>query len=303
MSDTVKKLERVDPLKKPQPPDRVYYATGILLDAEDFSAEQTYHRAQLARALAHLHGSGTVAGLKVILEPATTGATSTEEQLKIDPGIAIDRLGRFIEVPRAACIRLERWFKNQEDDDLVQALYTGPEAPKVRTDVEGETKQAEGIVADLFVRFVICERGKTPAFAAGPFDALDAVEPSRLRDGYELKLFLRKRAADKSLPEPEKQQFTNRTELHKAIFEAWHNTTDREEMPGHVREHDLRPLAEHLVDQDRTYVFLARVVIPAELATGASRPTRRAANVEIDNHIRPFVYTAGELARLSGVFP
>ena len=46
-----KKAERIDPLKaKQQPPDRVFYATGVLLDAEDFSAEQTYHRAQLARA-------------------------------------------------------------------------------------------------------------------------------------------------------------------------------------------------------------------------------------------------------------
>jgi len=286
----------------------VYYATGVLLDAEDFGAEQTYHRAQLARALAHLHGSGTVAGLKVAWAPATTGATPTEEQLKIDPGIVIDRLGRFIEVPRAACIRLERWFKDQKDDDLVQSLYTGPDAAKLRTDVEGETKQVDGVVADLFVRFVICERGKTPAFAAGPFDALDAIEPSRLRDGYELKLFLRKRAREPAadiplLPEPEKQVFTNRTELHKAIFEVWHKTTDREETPGHVREHDLLPLVEHFVDQDRTYVFLARLVIPGELAAGASRPTRRTADVEIDNHIRPFVYTAGELARLSGVFP
>jgi hypothetical protein len=34
-----------DPLEqKPEPPDRLFYATGILLDAEDFKAEQLYHR-------------------------------------------------------------------------------------------------------------------------------------------------------------------------------------------------------------------------------------------------------------------
>ena len=32
------------------------------------------------------------------------------------------------------------------------------------------------------------QRGKTPAFAVGPFDATDAVVPSRLRDEYELRL-------------------------------------------------------------------------------------------------------------------
>jgi hypothetical protein len=40
-----------------------------------------------------------------------------------------------------------------------------------------------GVIADVFLNFVVCERGKTPAFASGPFDALDAIAPSRLRDG------------------------------------------------------------------------------------------------------------------------
>ena len=51
--------------KQGAPADRVYYATGTLLDARDFLDEQTYHRGRLARAMQYLHGSGTVSGLRV----------------------------------------------------------------------------------------------------------------------------------------------------------------------------------------------------------------------------------------------
>jgi hypothetical protein len=309
----LKKEERTDPLKEKQTsPDRVFYATGVLLDAEDFKAEQTYHRGQLARVLAHLHGSGTAAGLKVLwIKPSDdlNAPGAQQEEIRVEPGIAVDRLGRIIEVPRNACIRLDRWFKDQKEDDLVQALYAGNEAPLVNREgvdgvVEG-TDPVEGVVADLFIRHVVCERGKTPAFAAGPFDALDAVEPSRLRDGYELKLFLRQehRADDlpSSLPMPEKTWPTESSRLHASIFEAWHRATDRTETPGVRGASELKPLREHASGQDTTFVFLARVVLPAERMEATPRIRRKLEDVRVDNHIRPFVYTATALARLTGL--
>lgn len=310
----LKKDERGDPLKQKQTsPDRVFYATGVLLDAEDFIDEQTYHRGQLARTLAHLHGSGTAAGLKVVwVKPSDdpNAPDAQQEEIRVEPGIAIDRLGRIIEVPRVACIRLKRWFDEQDEDDLVQALYAGNEAPPVSREggggvVEG-TDRVEGVVADLFMRFVVCERGKTPAFAAGPFDALDAVGPSRLRDGFELKLFLRQEHREDdpaaSLPMPEKTWPTDSDHLHAAIFEAWHKTTDRTEVPGAKGASELKPLREHVAGQDTSFVFLARVVLPAESVEARPRIRRLIGqDVRVDNHIRPFVYTASALARLTGL--
>ena len=96
--------EILDPLaQKPEPPDRLFYATGILLDAEDFKAEQLYHRGRLSRALAYLHGGGTVAGLRVEwvkpLEPGEDAKfpRGRAEEIVVAPGIAVDRLGRVIE--------------------------------------------------------------------------------------------------------------------------------------------------------------------------------------------------------------
>ena len=44
---------RTDPLMDAElRPDRLHFATGVMLDREDFQAEQLYHRGRLARALA-----------------------------------------------------------------------------------------------------------------------------------------------------------------------------------------------------------------------------------------------------------
>lgn len=275
-----------DPLIKYEAPDRPFYATGRLLDDEDFTAEQIYHRGRLARALAYLYGSGTVAGLRVVRKRKTA---DQEEQLHVEPGLAIDRLGRLIELPRPACIRLQRWFDAQTDDDLVQGLHGSP---------------YNGVVVDIFIRFLICERGKTPAFALGPFDALDATVPSRLRDGTALDLVIRKEDSP-PLPEngwPDLTVFPNagerRTAALNALLEGWQEGTEWRDEAGR-----LYPLAEHVPGQDPTSLFLARGVIlatagPAE-APRPSRPEGAStlqdnASMTIDNHSRPFIYTPGK---------
>ena len=93
-----------DPLEGSPPPERVNYATGVLLDAQDFRDEQSYHRGRLAQALRHLVGFGTVAGLRV----TAPGIGDAERELTVAPGLAIDRHGRMIEVGEPQCIRLAR---------------------------------------------------------------------------------------------------------------------------------------------------------------------------------------------------
>lgn len=275
---------RQDPLSEAyQSPDRVFYATGMLLDAQDFLAEQLYHRARLARALTYLHGSGTVAGLRVEWEAETP---EREESLLVRPGLAVDRLGRLIEIPRDACIRLNRWYEAQNPDDLVQGLHGPP---------------FDGVVVDVFVRYEACERGKTPAFATGPFDALDAVQPSRLRDAYRLELVIR-REANPNLPAnpwPDLAAITDpadrRTALHNAIFDAWR------EGPDDWLNDGPAPLAEHAVGQDTRSLFLARLVLPATVGPPETRPIRTAgAAVQVDNDSRHFVAPAGALSTWVG---
>ena len=65
-----------DNLNPPQPPQRVFYATGRMLGVEDFQADQDYHRSSLARALLQLCGTGTVAGLKVVVPQVWQAGTA-----------------------------------------------------------------------------------------------------------------------------------------------------------------------------------------------------------------------------------
>jgi hypothetical protein len=65
---------------------------------------------------------------------------------------------------------------------------------------------------------------------------------------------------------------------------------------------ELLPRAEHLVGQDPTFLFLARLVIPAQpAAAGQRRPNRMTAPVRVLNGLRPFVYSSAALARLAGL--
>ena len=295
-----------DPLaQKPEPPDRLFFATGILLDAEDFRAEQLYHRGRLSRTLAYLHGSGTIAGLLVEWQkPLKPGDDAKfpdglPEEIKVSPGLAIDRLGRLIEVPAPACIRLGRWYesKEQSPDDLYKAFH--PAKPGDPANV---------VVVDVFIRFCSCERGKTPAFATGPFDALNAVQPSRMREFYKLELVAREHNDPDLLKSGLNDLSTigdvnaRRAALHNEILGGWREGS--EEAHGQWKKSGGLGLSkEHEANQDPTSVFLARLTLPASTPARAGEKPIRKTNEEVivDNLSRRFVYTGASLARWLGI--
>jgi hypothetical protein len=290
-----------DPLAAGALPDRVFYATGVLLDAEDFRDEQTYHRGRLARALGYLYGSGTVTGLRVEARPASA---DPDETLVIHPGLAIDRIGRMIEVPTARCIRLRNWFDNQaaeHADDLTQAFKTGAQQ-LISSAASDGVPALSGFVADVFVRFRDCERGKTPAFATGPFDAVDAAQPSRIRDSAEFELRLRVDALAADQPKLPRNDWPDlaamadiserRRALQDKLLDSWREGTDARDRSS------ITPDVEHLTVQDHTAVFIARVILPA---SSGLPPTRTDGAVIVDNYSRKFVYPAPAAARLFGL--
>lgn len=265
-------------------PDRVHYATGVLLGAEDFQAEQDYHRGRLARALAYAMGHGTLAGLEVVHEPAQTARA---ERLVVAPGLAIDRIGRLIEVARPRCLKLDEWYLAQSPQLLRQAWH---DTGNLWTD------SPSGVAADLFIRFAACERGKTPAFATEAFDSFDSVTAARVRDGFEIELILRQESSP-ALPQPQWPDFDNdAATLRDAILNAWR------EGSAFSTLHGLDPLPEHVPGQDTSSLFIARVLLPADQGPAGQRPPRRMTEtVIVRNELRPFVVTANALARWLGI--
>jgi hypothetical protein len=272
-----------DPLDATLSPDRVFYAVGALLGVQDFTDEQTYHRGRLARALSFLSGYGTLTGLKVDWQGP---AKDPNEEIIIRAGAAIDRLGRLVEVPRDACIRLDTWYRAQTPSDLDQGFH----AP-----VGGVI----GVIVDVFLRFAACERALQPAFAAGPFDATDFVTPSRVREAYQLDLVIRKEGIP-ALPVNPWADFSSEPDLAKrhaavraAIYASWN-------APAHQRDGqgNLVLLAEHVPNQDPAAIFLSRFTIPA---SAGNPPPRIVADVTPVDDSRPFVYPLPALARWIGV--
>ncbi|MET1254233.1 hypothetical protein [Aliikangiella maris] len=272
-----------DPLMHNIPPDRVNYENGVLLDEVDFKAEQTYHRGRLSRLLAYLHGSGTVAGLKVREKPDDITT------LVIEPGLAIDRLGRMIEVPQNYCLNIADWFNAQLQSSLGLTRMS-----QAFREADGEIPA--GIVVDLFIKFAICERGKTPAFSHGNQEVTDAFTFARMRDAFKLELRIRDDGIE-NIPVPNKgiADLTGNSKLQrKSAVEnfkldfGWRENTQWSTIDGQLNKDQ-----EHLQDQDGSEVFLARLRIPA---TTEPVTYNDSLSIHFDNQLRRFVYSTHELS-------
>jgi hypothetical protein len=304
----ITKIQR-DPILKAES-DRLHYATGELLGADDFRDEQTYHRRQLAQTLLFLNGSGTLAGLRVVARHRPGKKPEDDEvHLEVRPGLAVDRAGRLIEVPRAACLRLRRWFDYVAAQTVDSSL---PDAGDLRTAFHGGA-----VIADIFLAFHACDRGYTPAFASGPFDSLDASQPSRVRDAYELTLAPRPEANPPLASDPWSGVATaavadRAAAARQASLEAW----DTFALPpsDHVGDWHENP-----AEVDPTAVLLARLRIPAAAAPNATSapiadwsaaawpaptpasPAPIEVTPNVDNNVRNFILPAAAVRRLAGV--
>lgn len=292
-------MRRDDPLSAPAVwgPSRVAFHQPQLLDTEDWVTEQTYHRGRLARALRYVFGTGTVAGLEVTW-------SAVDGELKVAPGLAIDPLGRLIEIPREQCLQLRAWFEQQWALDRAEAWLLESSQPV--------------LYADVFVRLAVCEQGATPTVAQGPFDATDAFAPARLREAFELGLILRtetgairRASGDASqLPRPDLDellmaQTNDLAALHARILSRWRDTPAdwQRGQPPRLPEH-LLPRAGATVDdptalgRDTTSVLLARIAVEvAPPQTSDADPVLPDPFVvrAPDNLLRRFIYSLGHL--------
>jgi hypothetical protein len=285
-----------DTLNPPPVPQRVYYSTGRMLAVEDFQADQDYHRGRLARALVQLYGTGTVSGLLV----QTDGNTDTAKlELQVTAGIAIDRVGRIIEVPRTVCIVLNDWFTQVKN--AWNSQITNPQPGQAAVpDPNLAIRDGKNLMCDVFATFIPCTRGLTPCFAADDdYDATDAFKANRWLDSCAMQLVLR---TDINPPLTPADPWKSAGPL--PAGGAGLTAANEAAMQNLLLSGTAGPGAtavEYPPDFDISSVFLARVLIAATKGTSGQAPTPDFSKIAIDNNSRLFVYPAALLARLAGL--
>jgi hypothetical protein len=254
----------------------------MLLDEADFEVEQTYHRERLSMITRYLHGTGTVCGLNVEVDPVDT------RRIIIQPGLGVDRAGRVIQSPLMLCMDVDRWYDDFIEEDSARAKQSF----KAGTD-----GAPDHLTCDIFLGFRECKIAKRPAFESGEFDALGSVAPLRLRDAVEANLVIRTEN-DPPLPRAGLPAVTG------ATFAARRKKLDTQKRSSGWLEDiwwddfdsEIAPDQEHTQDTAAADVFLARIKMPA---TNGTPPTLNDdIALDIDNSKRRMVYSTADLIAL-----
>lgn len=107
----------------------VNYHFGMLLGVDDFETEQGYHRGKRRLHNGWLHGGGVVWGLEVTVDRPSG-------EVRVEPGLALDRAGRELYLPVRACLSLPRWFAEHADDPALRAVREAGDAVRFPAHVE-----------------------------------------------------------------------------------------------------------------------------------------------------------------------
>lgn len=288
-----------DDLQTQPAPERIFLHDGALLTQDHFRAEQLYLRGQLARLALHSGGAGTLAGFDVSYAPAAGGA---DVEVQVAAGLGIDRLGRIVEIPYKSCLPLRIWVEQHAaTPDGLARLQAG-----LRASGGGLPQR---IVADVYASFRPCARAPEPAFATGNADTIDGVQPSRILDAGKLDLVIRPEGDNREPSSLAASQVPNPATIEDIQRfkrkDAW-NLTRAEEVPFSLPAGG--DLSEHIVAgnlQDGSEILLARLIVP--MVTGGGQPPRFDDSIDLsqpqfvpDQSIRPYSYSAAELALLAG---
>lgn len=265
--------------------ERVRFEAGMMLGVDATQAEQSYHRRRLTRLQYWLLGFGTLAGLRV--QAARDGDVA---RLLVGSGIAIDGFGREVLVEESYCINLGDWIASRDDTALA------------------EMRDGSHLQFEVTLRHRDCLVSPAPTLARRLNFGTDGVSYSRIKDAPLLELGpigpaagagYRPWANHDSVPE-----------LADVTLSAAENTTisgvtdaeARELLRLHARmvhafeSQPLDPDIDQHEAASRARILLAHIRVPV---TADTPPRIDSGTIAVNNLVRPFITTAGQLAWLS----
>lgn len=287
---------------------RVSHQPGMLLGLEATRAEQDYHRRRATRHGYWLHGSGTVAGLRVSLRAEDPGNDSDNVRVRlvVSPGVGVDGLGREVATAEPYCVDLGAWLSAQfEDDKAWNALIR-----------DGYAEADNLLWLKVTMRYQDCSSGLQPVLATEINAGTDPVQPSRVADCVLFEL-----AAERPEDVPADEHFFAAHARIRPFAEIEDRLGERERSRIEAASAGMRNQLElgarllHSLGDDNRALFAGQAFLnePALLArTLLARVTIRLTppapepglvvnprRIEVDNLVRPFLFNATALARLT----
>ncbi len=273
-----------------EPLERVSYEAGMLLGLEATRDEQAYHRRRLTRHQYWINGFGTIAGMRVRL-----GDRADRTDILVTPGLGVDMLGREVLIDETYCIDLAEWLQHAPAvliaDGLVDVAAGG-----------------QDLVLIVSVRHSDCAVQPQQTLARRLNFGTDAVRFGRARDAIALEF---------STGEP--------AEIGDG-FRPWGNHRDLAAIPAadlalsaveqariaaavdaEARELDLKARLlnafEDGGDPDPRIIAAererrARLLLAHVILRNFNAETKAFDAVDIDNLVRPFLFTARGYAHL-----
>jgi len=284
-----------------EPLRRVAFEAGMLLGIEATRDEQAYHRRRVNRAQYWLHGAGTVAGLRVAIEPTADEEPADTDmlvRLKVSAGVGIDGLGRELLLAETHCLDLRAWLHAQD-----RAWLRG-----------GFDDAADRLHLGVFARYQDCPVGLQPVLARKLNLGTDPVQPSRIADAVGLELDV----LDPAAPLDRRGSWPMHAPVQGAGAGPLPDLSDEEQaaldaLPAGADAErarlELRLRLLHLFDAPWAAPALAAdllglVRVPLARVTLATTDPQtdlvvNPSRISIDNLSRPFVPTAAQLAALA----
>ena len=273
-------------------PNAPFTSPSAIIDSNNniqiLNGSATFTAGPLAPVWSTAIGSTTLDGKPAT--PAWTCAGPAQLEIEVTPGMAVDRVGRMIEVPRTVCIRIQPWLANQALADLNSFLSGG----------------SGNILVDVFATFVPCARGVTPCFATqDDYSATDAFSSNRMLDSFAMQLVLRNDASPGLPKDPWDAAGAVPTG---AITPAIAQSLKLSILGTNSGPASTPPFAasgpkppEIPPGFDASSVFLARITIPATAGASGEPPNFDLNSIIIDNLARLFLYPAALVARSIGL--
>ncbi len=304
MTETAEQIELLEEdANFAKPLRRVAYEAGMLLGLEATQEEQSYHRRRLNRQQYWLHGSGTLTGMVVAIDPASSGSPDPIlTRMTISPGLGVDGLGREVLVNETYCIDLGDWLKAQTESSLRDAY----------------DEVANVLWLKTTVRYQDCEVAKQPVLARKVNLSTDAVQPSRLADSISLEFIPEPPPADDSRFKPWSNHEAiedaapaslTQTETDYLAATALSDPALANQLQFHARllhgldgsDVDAALAADQLEDGAR--LLLARISIDVPdintiLNADENDQVDNPNDIHVNNLVRPFLSTPSQLAYL-----